>query len=279
MRNPVRRSRNIGTARQGHGRDNFLVIPEVAGDWRQWWAQLGPHEAIHRHVDGTGITFVVEAPLRGWRHSCTPDDICHLLRHLPKADWQGLSLFLLHQPRRKEAILRPAWGRLSYDASLGPPGKPDIWRGPTISLEAQPTAKPLVWSTSLDPDDTQELNRLVADGHAVSRKGRRYTIEMTLDSIRATQLYRTLLHEIGHWLDWQEKVLRPAGGDLDYKDRLADAYFARPRSEREAFAHRYADEARNRLSRFGAIPFEPARDPASLTRDNLDLRWFGLTGV
>ncbi len=279
MRNPTRRNRNIGTARQGHGQDNRLVIRDVANDWREWWAQLGPHEAVHRHVDGVGVTFIVEATLKGWRHSCTPDDICHLLRALPKADWQGLSLFLLRQPRRKEAILRPAWGRLSYDASLGRPGRPDIWQGPTVSLEAQTTDKPLVWSVSLDPEDTQELGRLIADGHAVTRKGRRHVIEMTSASIRSTQLYRTLLHEIGHWVDWQEKVLRPAGGDLDHESALSDLYFARPRAEREAFAHRYADETRERLARLGVLPFEALRSHERLTRDQLDPRWFGLDGT
>lgn len=36
---------------------------------------------------------------------------------------------------------------------------------------------------------------------------------------------------------------------------LAERYFARPRGEREAFAHRYADGLRKRLEAAGAIPF------------------------
>jgi len=85
--------------------------------------------------------------------------------------------------------------------------------------------------------------------------GRQHVFAPSRDAARATQLYRTLLHEIGHWVDWLNKVERPSerGGDFE---KLNDAYFQRPKNEREAFAHRYADETRERLVRLGIIPFE-----------------------
>jgi hypothetical protein len=84
--------------------------------------------------------------------------------------------------------------------------------------------------------------------------GRRYIFSMTAQSVRATQLYRTLLHEIGHWADWLEKVETPCARGEDF-DAMADAYFARPQAEREAYAHRYADNLRAGLEREGLIPF------------------------
>lgn len=268
MRNPVRRNRNIGTARQGHGQANRLVIPSICNDHRHWWTQLGPHEAVHRHIDGVAMTFIVEATLGGWSHACSLDDICQVLRSVPKADWRGISLILLRQPQRKQAILNPSWGRLAYDANIGRPGQSDMWHGPVISLEAVDSRRPVVWSTSLSPDSAEELARLIADGHQVTRRGRKHIITPQPAAIRATQLHRTLLHEIGHWVDWQEKVLAPDG---DF-----DLYFARARDEREAFAHRYADTQRERLTRLGVLPFAAMLAAEGLEQDNLDPRWFGL---
>ena len=67
-----------------------------------------------------------------------------------------------------------------------------------------------------------------------------------------------MIHEIGHWVDWLEKVERPEGQGGNYIT-LKDAYFSRPSKEREAFANRYADEIRERLVRTGVIPFEPLK--------------------
>ncbi len=143
-----------------------------------------------------------------------------------------------------------------YYADLGYTEGASVRRGPAVFLEAvNPQAK-LEWLSSLQPDDKAELDRLRKDGHLIEQIGRRHVFQMTTAAIRATQLYRTLLHEIGHWVDWLERVERPSerGGDFG---ELSDAYFQRPKHEREAFAHRYADETRERLSRFGIIPFEP----------------------
>jgi hypothetical protein len=98
----------------------------------------------------------------------------------------------------------------------------------------------------------EELERLRADGHEIRRDGRHYRIAATPESARATQLFRTLLHEIGHWVDYVEKVQNaPEAGKAD--DALL--FFARPLAERESFAHRNAETTRAHLIRFGIIPF------------------------
>ena len=73
-------------------------------------------------------------------------------------------------------------------------------------------------------------------------------------------MFRTLLHEVGHWVDYLEKVERPEAAGVESFDTLNDRYFSRPKQEREAFAHRYADELGNKLKKFGLLPFDRIED-------------------
>jgi hypothetical protein len=113
----------------------------------------------------------------------------------------------------------------------------------------------------MPPGVQAEFERLGRDGHVIARTGRRFVIQCSVNSVRNTQLYRTVLHEIGHWLDWLQKVQRPVAppevGEDDYGWRtdLQDAYDRRPSQEREAFANQYADRMWTRLSTSGVIPF------------------------
>jgi hypothetical protein len=89
------------------------------------------------------------------------------------------------------------------------------------------------WRKSLSPEDIQELDRLVRDGHQVISERRYYAIYTNLESIRATQLYRTLPHEIGHYVDYLNSVKDTGDNDL---------FWSKPSKDKEAFAHRYATE-------------------------------------
>lgn len=255
--NPARRNRNIGTAKQGHGQNNKLVIPTICAGEREWYEQLNAHQCIQRVVSGREIIFLVEETHAGFVHSCTVEDVRHVLAHIPLADWEGLDTFVLRQSSRKQRTLRPAWGRMFYSADLGLPTRRPSRLGPAVMLEAMECGGSFEWPTSLQPDDMAELDRLRDDGHEIAREGRRFIVSMTPKSVRATQLYRTLLHEIGHWVDYLEKVERPANSGAGDFSALSDAYFARPRSEREAFAHRYAETSRRRLTEAGVLPFAP----------------------
>lgn len=253
--NATRRNRNIGTSKQGHGADNRMVVPRLSGERQGCVARIGSHEKVHRDVNGRIVTFIVEQTNGGCRHACTVDDLAYLLSHITPADWAGLTTFVFRQPTRKARTLNPVWGRLYYEADLALSGTNAVLNGPTLFLEAVEAGSIMKWSTSLDRDDSEELDRLRSDGHAVSRTGRHYLITTSLESVRATQLYRTMLHEIGHWFDWLTKVETPAARGQDIGD-LIDLYFARPHSEREGFAHRYADTLRHSLSDNGLIPFD-----------------------
>ena len=257
MRVPTRRNRNIGTAKQGHGADNRLVIPWPTSEERVWYAMLGPHQRVRVSIAGHELLFVVEENHGGCVHACSVADITRMLENLPRTDWEGLAAIVLRQPTRKARVLAPVWGRFAYSADLGLQGRPSFCLGPMVFIEAVDPAKPIVWPSALSPDGQAELARLAADGHKVEQVGSRWVVTPSLEAVRATQLYRTLPHEIGHHVDWLEKVERaPADSANDWDAREA-AFFARPREEREAFAHRYADAANQRLRRFGLVPFAP----------------------
>ncbi len=167
--NPGRRNRNIGTAKQGHGQDNRLVIPKGWPDDRVFYEVLRSPVAVRRTVGGSELTFLVEPPRAGSFHACTVDDICRVLDFVPPEHLNGIDLIVLRQPTRKQELLRPVWGRLAHHAVTG------RHSGTAIFLEAQSGA-PLSWSTSLDPEDAAELERLRADGHVVTRERRGWRI-------------------------------------------------------------------------------------------------------
>lgn len=254
-RNPTRRNRNIGTAKQGHGQDNKMVIPQSSGS-RSWVESIGRHRKIERGIAGKRVTFLVEQCLDGWFHPCSIDDVELLLWRIPSADWAGLHTFVFRQPSRKQSMLRPAWGRLVYYAELTTAKRQVRARGPAVFLDAIPEDYSFDWPLSLQPDDVLELERLESDGHVVASSKKSHQIRVTRMSARNTQLYRTLPHEIGHWLDWLEKVEQPGARGESY-EKLEDRYFARPRVEREAYAHHYAERTRLRLRESGDIPFDP----------------------
>jgi hypothetical protein len=254
--NPARRNRNIGTAKQGQGRNNRLVVPDICLRGRRWAEQLNPHQKIQRLVSGREVVFLVEEAHAACIHACTVEDIRQVLANIPLPDWEGLDTFVLRQSTHKQGLLRPAWGRMFYSADLGLPGRKTLRLGPAIILEAVDCSAKLKWRSALDPDDQAELARLQNDGHRVVREGNHYVSSMTPNSVRATQLYRTLLHEIGHWVDYLEKVERPAEKGIGSHAELSTAYFRRPKQEREAFAHRYAEATRERLKKFGVFPFD-----------------------
>lgn len=267
MRNPTKRNRNIGTAKQGHGQDNQMKIPASRHDDRLFYEKVEDAVAVERRIDDWDITFLVQPVIAGFRHACTIDDICRLLAHVPAGDLTGIDLFLLKQPTRKQQSLRPAWGRLAYYADTG-----KYW-GRAIFLDAQQPGKSYRWSRSLTPDDATELDRLRSYGHPIEEDRRGFTLTPTLDSIRATQLYRTVLHELGHHVDYRSKITDQAKDQADY-DRRRDIYLARPHREREEFAHRYATEQARRLRDEGDIPFDRLDAPVDMEKDALDPAWF-----
>ena len=256
-----RRNRNIGTAKSGYGQNNKLRIPEhwIGGKWILFYEQLKNPVALTRMIGDHDITILVEPVYSGFLHACTPDDIAQVLRLLPPQHTEGIDLVVLRQPKRKERILNPVWGRLQYYSEI------QQYCGVAIHIEAQPMNGIAYWKKSLLPDDAQELERLAEDGHRVIAERRRYSIHTTLESIRATQLYRTLPHEVGHYVDYLNTMKADEDGEL---------FWSKPSQDKEAFAHRYAREFWEGEKTAGNIPFQRILNPEQLTAEGLSLRWF-----
>lgn len=241
---------------RGHGQDNRQVIPQpdAYGD-RSFFHVLKDPARCSRTIRERTMWFFVEPPTRECCYACTVDDVARVLSEVPLDDWAGISAIVFRQPTRKQDLLRPVWGRVVFKARVSGV------TGSAIHLDAQDPSQEIRWSPSLGPDDQNRLSALVADGHRVVRSRRWWSIRPTLDTTRTTQLYYTLLHEIGHHVDWCRAT--------------PELYFRRPLAERERSADRYAMTLRMELERRGTVRFDRIRDEAAMRADGLDPRWFG----
>ena len=251
--NPVRRNRNIGTPAQGHGEDNRLTIPDSRHDRSVYYERLGACPTFTHRVNGHYLRFFVEPTRTGWFHPCSVEDALEILSHVSAQDLAALDFIVMRQPTRKQRILRPVWGRAVFSFEQPPHA------GSAIVLEAQ-HLEDTVWRNALGPEDQRELDRLDADGHRIRKTRRTITIAPTAASLRNTVLYRTLLHELGH--------------HVDYRRFAAAEWDSRPSSQKEDYAHRYATEQMARLRQAGAAPFAPRPDPALRHKHGLKDEWF-----
>jgi hypothetical protein len=169
------------------------------------------------------------------------------------------------------------WGRFSYAADLVDGHGNVLYGGPAIVIEAVNPGTSIKFGKRLFPEGMAELERLKTDGHNIRSGDRDHIVESTLESCRATQLYRTFPHEVGHWVDFLKKVELPGMADAssDYAT-LLDRFYSRPSKEKEQFAHSYAEQLRLYLMASQAIPFDRQLDRERIEQDNLLLQDFEL---
>lgn len=221
MRNPTRRSRNIGTARQGHGQNNRLVLPSrTHPNWLRFFENLSDFTTQTRVFGENTLTFLIEKPRRPCVHACSIDDITRVLSFVPAQDLDGLKFIVLRQPKRKEEILSLVWGRYTCCFEF----KNEFESA--IILETMDLTRVLRWKKPLCACDVKELNLLRAENHLISETAKHFEIRSTLESVRQTQLLRTLPHEIGHHVHWKRD----------------ESFNQLPKREKEKFAEKYARE-------------------------------------
>lgn len=258
MYNPTRRNRNIGTKNQGHSQNNKLTISSPYGDLKSFYEKITDYEKEIRIINNHEFVFVVEKTREHSIHSCSIDDIQKIIENIPVMDYGELKFLILRQPKRKEEILSPVWGRLIYSYDF----EDEYY--PAIILDAIDKEKQLFWPKKQTIEDQQEFERLKADGHVFTESRRNFIAEFTPENIRNTQLYRTLPHEFGHYVHYLEVVERPGyknnDEDIDYdeQEKRMDLYFRISKSEKEKFAHTYAQKFKNKLIDEHTIPFESA---------------------
>jgi hypothetical protein len=161
----------------------------------------------------------------------------------------------MRQPTCKQRILCRVWGRAIYSFDI------DKYSGSAIVIEAQDLS-PVEWPNSIGPERVRELDRLRQDGHDVHHTRRGIEIRVTPNSLRNTVLYRTLLHELGH--------------HVDYKRSSKDDWSCKTKAMKEDYAHRYALELKTTLSALRVLPFAPIINDGSLLADGLRREWFCL---
>ena len=263
-----RRNRNIGTGKSGLGQNNRLTISQPWMDDRLFYERLVSPVVQELSVNGATITILVEEPHPDFCHACTPEDIERVIKLLPRKHLEPIKLIVLRQPKKKEQILRSVWGRLQYWSDI------EQYSGPAIHIDAQLRNGTLRWSKSLTPDYRLELQRLEQDGHRIKSDRRYYHITGNIESVRNTQLFRTLPHEVGHYADYLESVELPAGNNDEKWGQLRELYSSKPSKDKEDFAHRYATEFFELQKVKNELPFDKILDPKTMIENGLDPLWF-----
>jgi hypothetical protein len=241
MYNPTRRNRNIGTAKQGHGTNNNLVIPYSCIISKEYYENLGKYSVEERNINGVEFKFVIEQTRDGSLHTCSISDVADILHRIPKNDLKGLNLIIFKQTTRKEELLNEAWGRLVYSYKF------DENYQPAIILNSVDLENSLIIPKKMSIDAQSEFLRLKKDGHEFIETKRHYKAELKAEYCRNTQLFRTLPHEVGHYVHYIRQVLNPLKG-YDFlsdeyhekEEELEKLYFSIPQSEKEVFANNYA---------------------------------------
>lgn len=255
MRRPERRNRSIGISLAGYKKSNWMRVPE---SWRDkhgeptlFWSRVEPSYVEKCSIGKTETTFLYEAPRNGFAYGCSPSDVSIILNKVVDDKWGIPDLIIFRQPTRKQAQQAGVWGRFLYLAEVGK------YSGTAIVLEAQELGREVVWPRKLNIEDQLEFQRLKGDGHVFSQTKRGSTTILTESSVRSTILYRTLIHELGHFRHYQDQITNPKKRLSDDPNTAEELYWATPSSEKEAYAHRFADEWVRKLRTERVIPFQP----------------------
>lgn len=253
MFNPSRRNRNIGTAKQGFSQNNKLTISTPYGSYQSFYEKLTTYKKESRIINNHEFVFVVEDTRLNSVHACSINDIVKIISNIPVEDYGELKFIVLRQPKRKEQIISSVWGRLVYLYEFE---KEDF---PAIILESIDKDSQLIWSKKLSVDERKEFERLKNDGHIFEESNKYFTSKIEPEFARNTQLYRTLLHEFGHYVHYLEQVEKPGHEDegFDEWEKRNDIHVNLPKEEKEKFANNYADKIKSELIKKGVIPFKP----------------------
>ena len=154
MYNPTRINKNIGTAKQGYGQDNEMTIPYSYAKQKSFYENFADYKTVKKVINGQEFLFIIEQTRPGYEHACSIDDITKVIAHIPSQDYGDLKFFVLRQPKRKEEILSPAWGRWIPSYSFKNESRP------AIIIEAQDYTKILKWDRRLAVEDWKELERM-----------------------------------------------------------------------------------------------------------------------
>jgi len=221
-RNPVKRNRNIGTKKAGYKKQSEFRIPFQNN--MPFYENIEKQDCCQKVVNGKVYYFIIEKLKPDYTYTCSVDEICEVLSHCPVDDLEGLGLIILRQPKKKEEIFSLCWGRLIYKFEYN--GKLQ----PAIILEAINLSKDTVIKKSeMSLFFKKELQILQTEGHEIIDENHNIIIKRNFQAARNTQLFRTLPHEIGHY------VFCKSGNRINNYE------------EKESYANGYAEKIRASL--------------------------------
>lgn len=250
MNNPIRRNRNIGTSKQGLKKQSRFDIPfDYSVNGKSFYEKLTDYKTVTKSINGRNFTFIVEKTKKNYFHACTIEDLKKILQFIPSFHYQDLRTIILRQSKRTESLFSSVWGRLVYDFQF------ESTSFPAIILESVKAQSKFCWSKKLSVDEQKELERIKNDGFELIETKRSYETILTLQKVRNVQLYRTLLHEIGHYFQFLSNP---------------DTFYDIPSAEREVFAHNFADKLKLELEQKGIIPFPRQFSEVSFIQNGLD---------
>jgi len=223
-------------------------------------SSLGEHTTLEVIINKRKFYIFVEKIIKNFVHAVTPEDIIQLLpyiEHEIEDDEATEFAIVLTQPQKNNT---PSWGYFCTSDF-------DQFDGKAVFITAT-NLQPIEWGNHLKGGNNSgfsELERLQEDGHNIIREAKNITIYPTLEATRNTQLYRTLLHEFGHYVDQYNKIHKISKRDwkmegykdeFDYYTRLDDLYWSTQRDQHEEFAHNFAKKMSSMLKEKGVIPFD-----------------------
>ncbi len=252
---PERRNRKIGTKSSGYSKPNDMRIPESwqdkHGNCSLYYERLELTHVEEVSIGRFKIRILYERPHDGFTYGCSPTDIIKLLELVSGSVLDMPEIIAFRQPTRKQSQQFPVWGRFLYFAEFGRE------QGTAIVLESQQLGASLKLAKNMSLERRAEYERLIADRHCFAETKRHFEAQLDEDGIRNTILYRTLLHELGHLADYHQKVLCEQTALDPDQGVAAELYFSRSTSEREVFAHRFAEGLSQSLKDEGEVPFAP----------------------
>lgn len=174
MYNPTRRNRNIGTENQGFGQNNKLKISTPYGTLKSFYERFEKYQTEIRIINDHEFLFIIEETRANCFHSCSVNDLAKIIKHIPKEDYGDLRFIILRQPKRKEEIISPVWGRLIYSFEF------ENEYYPAIILDAIDLNKKLIWHKKQIIEDQKEFEKLKEDGHLFIKNKRNFVSELKL---------------------------------------------------------------------------------------------------
>jgi len=221
------------------------------GNYSLFYERLESTQEQEVSIGNFQLKILFEQPHENCTYGCSPLDVIKILTSAVEQTPSLPDIIAFRQPTRKQRQQKPVWGRFLYFAEVGK------HKGTAIILEAQELGAELKWSKRMTLDDRAEYDRLIADGHVFKADKRCFQATLAKCPVRNTILYRTLLHELGHWVQYHQEVLNESTALDEDQDVANELYFAKPNSEREVYAHNFAAKLSQALKQNGKIPFDP----------------------